>query len=56
MGFDIFKEFKLNNIGFECHSLTVKEYDELAAHFKNINLIKTDGIIEELRAIKIVMK
>ena len=40
IGVEIVKEFKLNNIGFECHSLTVKEYDELAAHFKNINLIK----------------
>ena len=34
IGVEIVKEFKLNNIGFECHSLTVKEYDELAAHLK----------------------
>lgn len=52
ISFQIIKESDLGNIGFESHSLTVKEYDELAENFKNISLIKTDGFIEDLRAVK----
>ncbi|HHY42016.1 MAG TPA: aminopeptidase P family protein [Thermoanaerobacterales bacterium] len=49
---NIIKELGLLTIGFERHSLTVKEYDNLISHFKNIKLLKTDGLIEELRIIK----
>lgn len=52
IAYKLIKELDLQTIGVESHSLTVKEYDELAAIFKNIKLIKTDGLIEELRAIK----
>ena len=52
LAYELVKELGLKNIGVESGSLTVKEYDELAAIFKNINLIKTEGFIEELRTIK----
>jgi Xaa-Pro aminopeptidase len=52
ISFQIIKELGLGKIGFESHSITVKEYDELAESYKNINLIKTKGILEQLRAIK----
>lgn len=52
IAYKIVKELSLKNIGFESHSLTVKQYDELAEEFKSVNLIKTEGLIEQLRAIK----
>lgn len=52
IAYQIVKELDFENIGFESHSLTVKEYDELAENIKNVKLIKTDGFIEQLRAIK----
>lgn len=52
IAYNLIKELGLNTIGVESRSLSVKEYDELSVYFKNINLIKTDGLIEELRTIK----
>jgi Xaa-Pro aminopeptidase len=52
MSFHIIKDLGLKIIGFESHSLTVKEYDELVETYKNITLIKTDGFIEQLRTVK----
>ncbi len=52
ISFQIIKELGLRRIGIESHSLTVKEYDELTKSFKDTSLIKTEGLIEQLRAIK----
>lgn len=50
--YNLIKELELKTVGVESHSLTVKEYDELAVNFKDMNLIKTDGLMEKQRAIK----
>ncbi|MGI6425562.1 MAG: M24 family metallopeptidase [Tepidanaerobacteraceae bacterium] len=50
--FEIVNEYKLDNIGYESQSITVKTYYELKKTFKQVNLISTDGLIEELRVIK----
>ena len=52
IAYNLLKDLGLSTIGFESHSLTVKEYDKLVSHFKNINLVKTNGLIEELRVTK----
>lgn len=52
IGFQIIKQFNLENIGFENNFITVKKYDELKENFKKINLVKTDRIIEGLRVKK----
>jgi len=50
--YELAKELDLKNIGIESCSLTLKEYEELVANFKNIAVIKTEGLVEELRTIK----
>jgi Xaa-Pro aminopeptidase len=50
--YELIKELNLKNIGVESHSLTVKEYDELSDICEGVNLIKTEGLVEDLRIIK----
>ncbi len=47
-----FKELNLNKVGFEAKSLTYGQHSLLREAGGNIELIATDGLIEEIRSIK----
>ncbi|TYP51625.1 M24 family metallopeptidase [Thermosediminibacter litoriperuensis] len=49
---DELKSLGLRNLAFEGHYLTVKSYEELKSFLDGIEVIKTDGLIEELRTRK----
>ncbi|ADL08080.1 M24 family metallopeptidase [Thermosediminibacter oceani] len=49
---DEIKSIGLKNLAFEGHYLTVKFYEELKSFLDGVEVIKTDGLIEELRTIK----
>jgi len=52
IAYELINDLGLKSIGIESRSLSIKEFDELEAIFKNVTLIKTDGFVEELRIIK----
>lgn len=49
---NIIQNCDIKNLGIESDHLTIKNYYRLKDHFRNINLIRAENIIEELRIIK----
>lgn len=48
----ILKSLKISNVGIEGHSVNVNEFDYIKSKFEDINFVKTQGLVEEIRVIK----